>query len=132
MCVFAVWRVCFCVVVRGVVFVVSLVVLWCVCVLVGVARVSRLREWCIGYVVVLVGPPPVLAVGLGRSFSPPFLVWVCCWRWGRFFANSDLGFWVQFPPTPGWGLLVVLAAGPSQILAEGPGWGLRPFLARVC
>ena len=39
---------------------------------------------------------------------------------------------MQFPATPGWGLLPVFVGGPGPILAEGPGRSSPPFLAGVC
>ena len=81
--------------------------------------------------VVVGGPSPILAEGLGCS-SPPFLAGSAAGAAGWSLANPGGGLWVQFPAILGWGLLLVLVGGPSPILVEGPGRSSPSFLAGVC
>ena len=57
-------------------------------------------------------------------------VWVLVCAFLLRAANPCCGPWVQFLNMPG--LLLVVAGGPSPILAEGPGRNSPPLLAGVC
>ena len=110
---------------------------------------------CGALVVVVGGPSPILAEGRGCG-SPPLLAGVRWMLWcvsrpswlralgavprhsclgsacsGWCLANPGSGPWWQVPAIHGWSQLLLVVGGPSPILAEGPGGGSPPLLARV-
>ena len=82
-------------------------------------------------VLVVGGPSPILAEGPGCGF-PPLLAAVRWFLWRQVVPRQS---WLTapgaVPATPRRGPLVMVAGGPSPILAEGPRCGSPPLLAGV-
>ena len=85
---------------------------------------ARGRCWCSA------GFSPILAEGPNCS-SPPFLAGVCRWCWWVVPHQSWLRALGAVPRHSWLGCAAGVVGGPSPILAEGPGCGSPPFLARV-